>query len=120
MKKITLKHIIFLLALVIIINLTGFLIYNISKNLVSEEQEKTIIQNPFNLKAYMLDAYPDYLEGVIVFSNNQAYLKTKNTTYELRPSDFLFYEKKEIKNNQKIKVQGKIENNNRFAVGIIE
>ncbi len=121
MKKIiTNKYILVLIVLLVV--LVGVL-FNVDRETpeqkIIREQEESIIENPLELKEYMIETYPNYLEGIIVFSENQAYLNTENTTYKLRPKDPLFYQGRDINNNQKVQVQGKI-TENEFVVGQIK
>ena len=88
-----------------------------------EEEEGPIVpteENKFALKEYMLEAYPDYLEGTISFSEETATLKTDGKVYILQPKDPKYYQEVGIKDGQTVAIQGKIVKDEYLTVGVIK
>lgn len=73
-------------------------------------------------KGTMEERYPDVISGIISFSEDKIVLKTnKNKEYRLwPPAGKDYYEKKGLKDGQKIEVRGKILEGGRFYVASIK
>ena len=119
------RKILITLIIIIIIIIGAGLYYYFSQGKITptpeEKVEPTgIPENKFGLQDYVLEAYPDYLEGTISFSEEIATLKTDGKTYILQSRDPKFYQDEAIEDGQEVAIQGKIVKKDYLTVGVIK
>jgi len=119
------KNTLFAVIVIVVIIIGAGLYYYFSQGKITptpeEKVEPTKIpENKFGLRQYMLEAYPDYLEGAISFSDDTATLKTDGKVYILQPKDPKFYQNEGIKDSQIVAIQGKIVKDEYLTVGVIK
>ena len=68
----------------------------------------------------MLEAYSDYLEGTISFSDDTATFETDGKVYILQPKKPEFYQDRGFKDGQTVQIQGKIVKEKYLTVGEIK
>jgi len=118
------RNIIIAIIVIVIVIVIG-LVYYFSQEKITplpgEGIEPTEIpENKLGLQEYMLEAYPDYLEGTISFSDDTATLKTDGKVYILQPKDPKFYQDQGIEEGQEVAIQGKIVMDEYLTVGVIK
>ena len=102
----------------------------LSPEKVSEEKTSSFLGKELSEEEFK-EKYPDFLEGIVKIevigkgekSVKRAILLTEdNKTYYLIPGSELFFEQQEVKEGDKIEIQGKIEkigDRNHFFIGKI-